>query len=118
MGIVPWVNVLGLYATEAAFTQCDDWYEAQRDYLRGNRDYLVEQINRIEGLQLISPQATFLAWIDASGLGLDNPQRWFEDRGVGPSPGADFGDKQFVRINFGSPREYLREAINRIKRRD
>ncbi|ALS97247.1 MalY/PatB family protein [Lacimicrobium alkaliphilum] len=118
MGIVPWVNVLGLYATEAAFTQCDDWYEAQLDYLRGNRDYLVEQINQIEGLQLISPQATFLAWIDASGLGMDNPQRWFEDRGVGPSPGADFGDKQFVRINFGSPREYLREAINRIKRCD
>lgn len=116
MGIVPWVNVLGLYATEAAFTQCDDWYNAQLDYLRGNRDYLVEQINLIEGLRLISPQATFLAWVDASGLGQDNPQAWFEEKGVGPSPGADFGDKQFVRINFGSPREYLCEAISRITR--
>ena len=91
---MPWANVMGLVATQAAFTQCDDWLTAQLDYLRGNRDYLVEQINQIEGLRVIAPQATFLAWIDASGLGVDNPQAYFEEKGIGPSPGIDFGDKQ------------------------
>ncbi|MGY0565487.1 MAG: aminotransferase class I/II-fold pyridoxal phosphate-dependent enzyme, partial [Paraglaciecola chathamensis] len=114
-GLVPWVNVMGLAATEAAFTQCDDWLAEQLDYLRANRDYLVEQINQIDGLKVIAPQATFLAWIDASGLGVENPQTYFEEKGVGPSPGIDFGDKQFVRINFGCPRSQLEQAIKCLK---
>jgi cystathionine beta-lyase len=114
-GLVPWVTVMGLEATAAAFTQCDDWHHAFLDYLRGNRDYLAAQIEKIDGLKLLTPQATFLAWIDASGLGVDNPQKYFEDLGIGPSPGIDFGDKNFVRINFGCPRAQLERAIELIK---
>ena len=114
-GMVPWVTVLGLTATQAAFTQCDDWHQDFLSYLRGNRDYLVTEIAKISGLKLLTPQATFLAWIDASGLGVENPQKHFEDLGVGPSPGADFGDKSCVRINFGCPRSELERAIELIK---
>lgn len=110
-GMVPWANVLGLVATEAAFTQCDTWHQGELEYLRANRDYFVAQINQIAGLKILAPQATFLAWIDASGLGVDNVQAYFEDKGVGPSPGVDFGDDNFVRINFGCPRQYLEQAI-------
>jgi cystathionine beta-lyase len=114
-GIVPWVNVLGQVATQAAYTQCDEWHQTELTYLRSNRDYLLGQINAIEGLRVLSPQATFLAWIDASGLGVDNPQAYFESKGIGPSPGADFGNKNFVRINFGCPRSYLEQAITLLK---
>ena len=114
-GIVPWPNLMGLIATEVAFTQCDDWYQQEIAYLRANRDYLVEEINNIDGLRLLCPEATFLAWVDASGLGVDNPQQYFEDKGIGPSPGIDFGDKSFVRINFGCPRAHLEKAIALLK---
>ena len=114
MGIVPWVNFMGLVATEAAFTECDAWYEGQIDYLRANRDYLFEHINGINGLSMLKPEATFLAWIDASGLNVPNPQIYFENQGVGPSPGADFGNKQFVRINYGCPRSHLELAMSRL----
>ena len=114
-GIVPWVTVLGLSATEAAFNHCEAWRQDLLTYLRGNLDYLANEIAQIEGLKLLPPQATFLAWIDASGLGVENPQKYFEDKGVGPSPGADFGDKNFIRINFGCPRSQLEQAINRLK---
>jgi cystathionine beta-lyase len=110
-GIMPWVTVLGLEATLAAYTQCDQWHQELIQYLRANLDYLAAEIEKIDGLELVRPQATFLAWIDASGLGVDNPQKYFEDKGVGPSPGADFGDKNFVRINFGCPRSQLEQAI-------
>ncbi|MFQ3237247.1 MAG: cystathionine beta-lyase [Paraglaciecola sp.] len=110
-GMVPWPNVLGLVATEAAFTQCDTWHQEEIEYLRANRDYFVAQINQIPGLKVLAPQATFLAWIDASGLGVDNVQAYFEAKGVGPSAGVDFGDNNFVRINFGCPRHYLEQAI-------
>lgn len=50
--VVPWVNVMGLEATAAAFTQCDEWYQAQLVYLRNNWDYLIKAINNIPRTQL------------------------------------------------------------------
>ena len=114
-GMMPWVTVLGLAATQAAFNLCDDWHQEFLRYLRGNRDYLVAEIAKINGLKLLTPQATFLAWIDASGLDVENPQKHFENLGVGPSPGADFGDKNCIRINFGCPRSQLEQAVALIK---
>lgn len=113
-GIVPWVNVMGLEATAAAFTQCDDWHQAQIDYLRANRDYLVEAINQIPGLSCKSPEATFLLWVDASALKLADTQAWCEALGIGPSPGKDFGDPNFFRINFGCARSYLEQIVHRL----
>ncbi|MBF7073886.1 PatB family C-S lyase [Glaciecola sp. MH2013] len=114
-GIVPWVTVTGLEATNAAFRHCDDWHQAELAYLKDNRDYLVAEINKIEGLKANRPEATFLLWVDASGLHVDDTQKWAESKGIGPSPGRDFGAKSFFRINFGCSREYLVEAINKLK---
>ena len=114
-GIVPWANIMGLAATEAAFTECDEWHQQLLVYLRRNRDYLYSQINQLDGLHMLLPQATFLAWIDGSGLGVESPQQYFEAKGVGPSPGADFGDKRFIRINYGCPMAQLEQAIERLK---
>ncbi|MDP5131578.1 MAG: aminotransferase class I/II-fold pyridoxal phosphate-dependent enzyme, partial [Paraglaciecola sp.] len=115
-GIMPWANVLGLSATEAAFTLCDDWHQQLLSYLRINRDYLISEIAQIDGLRMLAPQATFLAWIDGSGLGVDSVQKYFEDKGIGPSPGADFGDSRFVRINFGCPLSQLKDAMALLKK--
>jgi len=115
MGIVPWANILGLEASRVAFTECDDWYQAQLDYLRGNRDYLVKAINEIDGLSAATPQATYLLWVDATQLGVENTQQWCESKGVGPSPGIDFGDKNFFRINYGSSRSFLEKVVARLK---
>lgn len=114
-GFVPWANVMGLVATEVAFTQCDEWHQQLLDYLRQNLAYIEQQVEQIDGLRMLKVEATYLAWIDASGLGVENPQKYFEDKGVGPSPGADFGDKQCVRINFGCPKSMLVEAFSRLK---
>ena len=114
-GIVPWVNFMGLVATEVAFTQCDDWHQAQLPYLRDNLDYVEQQVAEIDGLSFIRPQSTFLAWIDASGLNTDDVQKYMESKGVGPSPGRDFGWPQFSRINFACRRSLLEQAFARIK---
>lgn len=114
-GIVPWVNVMGLEATATAFTECDLWHQAQLEYLRGNRDYLVKAINNIAGLRCISPESTFLLWVDASALEVEDVQKWCEQRGVGPSPGKDFGAPEFFRINYGCAREYLEQIIERLR---
>lgn len=114
-GIMPWANFMGLVATEVAFTQCDDWHQQQLNYLRGNLDYVVSEINALDGFSIVKPQATFLAWIDASGLGVENVHKYMESKGVGPSPGRDFLWSNFTRINFGCPRGMLEQAFSRLK---
>lgn len=115
-GIVPDVNLLGYTAAMAAYGDGDEWNRAQLDYLRGNRDYLVQAINAIPGLRLDPIEATYLAWIDVSATRLENPPHFFEQAGVGMSPGRDFGDDRFMRLNFGCPRALLEEAVDRIRR--
>lgn len=114
-GIVPSVNLLGFTAAEAAYRDGDSWNAEQLEYLRANRDYLLEQINALPGLKMAANEATYLAWIDASGLGLASPQEFFEQAGVGLSDGKDFGDAQFVRLNFGCPSSRLEEAVRRMR---
>ncbi len=115
-GIVPDVNLLGFTAAIAAYRDGDEWNRSQLNYLRENRDYLVGEINQIPGLKLGPVEATYLAWIDVSGAKLDNPAHFFEQAGVGLSPGRDFGDDRFMRLNFGCTRSTLEEAVRRIRR--
>ena len=126
-GIVPHVNVLGLAASEAAYSRAGAWHAALLEYLRGNRDRVEQQIGRMPGLSMSHVAATYLAWIDARQLaqthGIDNPQRFFEQAGVGLSDGAEFSPAMpgrqspssgFVRLNFGCSRSLLDAALERL----
>ncbi len=114
-GIVPDVNLLGYTAALAAYRDGDNWNHEQLKYLKGNRDYLLKEINSIPGLKLRPFEATYLAWIDVSALELSNPPAFFEKAGIGMSPGVDFGDRNYMRLNFGCPRQLLEEAVRRIR---
>ncbi len=113
--IIPHVNVMGLAAAEAAYEFGDEWVRQQCAYLAANRDYLIDAINAIPGLELGPIEATYLAWIDVSALDLDDAPLFFENAGVGMSPGRDFGDDRFMRLNFGCPRSRLEQAVERIR---
>jgi putative C-S lyase len=101
-------SVFGLAATLAALTRCDEWLAAQCDYLRGNRDFLENSI----GLPMARVEATYLAWIDCSSL--EDAAKRFLRKGVAVSPGTQFGEPGFIRLNFGTQRKRLEEAIRRI----
>lgn len=115
-GIIPYISALGYAAAEAAYRDGDEWNRQQCAYLAANRDLLIEEINRIPGLKLGPVEATYLAWIDVSGLELDDPPSFFENAGVGLSPGHEFGDSGFMRLNFGCPRSRVELALERIRR--
>lgn len=118
-GIVPHINVLGYTAMAAAYTSGVPWRNAVLDYLRENRDVLLLALKALPGLRVQSPEATYLAWIDARGVSRPegmSAARYFEQAGVGLSPGEDFmpGATDFVRLNFGCSRATLNQAIDRI----
>lgn len=117
-GIVPHTNLLGMAALEAAFTQCDDWHASLLDYLRNNAQRVERAIANIPGLAMHPVEATYLAWIDARELarqrGITDPAKYFENHGLGLSDGAAFGAPGFVRLNFGTQRTILEEALRRL----
>lgn len=114
-GIVPHVNTLGLVACEAALREGAAWRAALLAYLRGNARCVGKFVGRQAALSMAPVEATYLAWIDARGMGVENPQRHFEAAGVGLSDGADFGAPGFVRLNFGCRRALLEEALARLE---
>ncbi|CAI0777377.1 MalY/PatB family protein [Serratia ficaria] len=113
-GIVPDVDLLALVAAQAAYQHGQPWLDEQLLYLRANRDVVTERINAMPGLRLPPFEASYLAWIDCSELKVDNPHAFFEQAGVGLSPGLDFGNRRFVRLNFGCRRALLNEALDRM----
>jgi cystathionine beta-lyase len=111
---IPGPTVFAYIAALAAYREGAAWLEAQLEYLRGNLALVEREIGALEGLALARTQATYLAWIDASGLGLKDPTQHFLDHGVALSPGSQFGSPSFVRLNFGTQRARLQEALRRM----
>jgi len=118
-GIVAEVNALGYAACEAAYRSGEPWRRALIAYLRGNRDFLLEAVSRdLPGVRIEAPiEATYLAWLNVSDLGLANPVKHFEGGGVGLSDGVPFGAApgSYVRLNFGCARSTLEEGLRRMK---
>lgn len=110
------VNALSYYAAEAAYRYGESWRCALIEYLKKNRDTLVNFINsRCPGMSVLTGDATYLAWIDARGMGVDNPALHFEkNAGLFLSDGAFFGWPGYVRFNFGCPHERMLEGLEKI----
>ena len=111
-------SLFGYVATRAALQGGAAWHLALLDYLRGNRDLLQARISAMPGLRLAPVEATYLAWIDASALGIADPTAFFLAHGVALSPGSQFGADcgQFVRLNFGTQRARLTAALDRMEK--
>jgi cysteine-S-conjugate beta-lyase len=108
-------SVFAYEAALAAYRECGGWLEAQLAYLRSNRELVEKRVASIPGLKMAHVEATYLAWIDASGLDVADPYQHFIKRGVAMSPGAQFGAPGYVRLNFGTRRALLEKALQRMK---
>jgi cysteine-S-conjugate beta-lyase len=120
-GLVPWVNLMGLVAAQAAYTDGDEWLEQLLSYLQGNRDYLVNTVrNELPGIELASPEGTYLAWLDCRNARIaGSPYHFFLEKArLAFNDGVTFGvgNEQFIRLNFGCSRTLLAEVLERMKR--
>jgi len=120
LGIVPHLNILGVIAAEAAYTQCDAWLQALLVYLQQNRDFAVNYIEEyFPDIKVTCPDATYLLWLDCRDAGIKgNAQKFFlEQAHVAVNDGKIFGDDGdgFVRLNFGCPRATLVAGLEQMR---
>jgi cystathionine beta-lyase len=105
----------------AAFEQGEPWLDELLEALRANRGRLGRLL--AEHLPAVrwrpeDVQATYLAWLDCSPLGLDDPAGVFEQRGrveLEPGPLFGTGGDGFIRLNFATSPAILDEAVRRMR---
>jgi len=107
----------------AADGACEAWRQRLVAYLRSNRDAAVAFVEercapRVRVATV--PEASYLLWLDASGLGVPNAASHLRTHfGLGLNDGDPFFGKTatgFVRLNFACPRPTLEEGLQRLLR--
>ncbi len=119
-GIVSSPCILGMYAAKAAYEHGEPWLEKQLSYLQANRDLIDEALrNELKPIKWCKPEATFLAWLDCRELGINGSlQEYFLEKvKLGLNDGPEFGavGQGFVRLNFGTTRDNIVLAIEKMK---
>ena len=113
-----------LFATApvaTAYNEGDEWLSQMLEYVEANIDYMEDFLKaNMPKLDMIRPQASFLVFLDARGLGLPHDElvRFFiREAKVGMNDGATFGEggSGFMRMNLGCPRSVLMKALGQIK---
>jgi len=114
----PSINVLGMRASLAAWTEASGWLDTVVEYLDVNRRLVAEAL--AEGMPEIRhhmPEATYLSWLDCRSLGASDPAAYFRERArVELNPGSSYnpGGDGFVRLNFATATPVLRQILDRM----
>ena len=104
-------------ATIAAFRHGEQWRQQMVKYIEGNIDFTIDFCKeRIPQIKPLRPQASFLVWLDCRDLGLDHDQLvslFIDKAGLALNDGEIFnpGGQGFMRLNIGTPRKILKEAL-------
>ena len=120
-GLGSFVSVLSVEAGLAAYRDCEEWRKELLDYLEGNRDFALNYIHEhMPAIKTNAIEATFLMWLDCSELALrESPAEFFaKNAHVQLNDGAAFGKgyEKFVRLNFGTSRSILTEALDNMRK--
>ncbi|MFC5139185.1 MalY/PatB family protein [Actinomycetospora rhizophila] len=107
----------GVLASTAAYRDARGWLDEVLAYLEGNRAHLAAA--DLPGIDVTVPDGTYLAWLDARGLGLAEPPSAFFTReaGVVMTDGAACGEagRGGMRLNLAVSHPVLTDALDRIR---
>ena len=114
-------TIFAMTATEAAFTEGEQWRQQMLRHIESNIDYVETFLNEnIPAVKLIRPQASFLVWLDFSALGLEHTaliDLLQDEAHLAMNDGAMFGQggEQHTRLNVGTQRLVLEQAMAQLK---
>ena len=107
-------------ATIAAYQKGEEWRKQMLAYVEDNvrfvEDYCRE---RIPGIRPLRPQASFLVWLNCRGLELSHDKLldlFIDKAHLALNDGEMFGPggEGFMRLNVGTPRSVLRQALEQL----
>lgn len=113
-------HIFAHIATIAAFRHGEPWRRQLIEYIEGNvrfvEDYCAANMPEIRPLR---PQASFLVWLNCRDLHLSHDELldlFIDKAHLALNDGEMFGPggEGFMRLNVGSPREYVRQGLEKL----
>lgn len=129
------LNTLGVFGTEAALRDGEDWFDSLLPYIDANHDFVEDYIAKnMPGVKYRKAQGTYLAWLDVSEpiKGMDCAklaereelasaehyfEKWLvENARIQLNPGANYGTggSDHMRMNLGISRQKIEEALDNM----
>jgi len=114
-------NIFAIEATIAAYNHGEEWLDSLIKYLIKNIEIINNYTCEMDGISLVNPEGTFLAWLDFTELNISHDElknKIYNEAEVGLNDGNSFGEngKGFMRLNFACPRKTLIKGLDRIKK--
>ena len=114
-------NIMGVALTRAAYSEEGAvWVDELRAYVDANRQLLEDGLQAIPGVRAMPMQGTYLAWLDFTGTGMDQDEieARIASQALALSPGPAFGTggTGHMRLNLGTQRAQVAQAIDRLAR--
>ncbi len=113
-------HLLSFISVTAAYTHGTDWLDECLAYIQTNIDILKESLKEMPKLGMITPEASYLVFLDCRKLNMDENQMddFFVNKAhIVLNDGFRFGEpgRGFMRMNVAVPRPILLKAINQLK---
>lgn len=113
-------NPFGIEALMSAYGEGAGWLEQLKVHLLTNITYVQTFIEEHQlPIHAVPTEATFLMWLDCKGMGMSHEKLidfFVYKAKLGLNDGMSFGDagEGFMRLNVGTSREVLKEAMERL----
>jgi len=123
-------SLFGAVASATAYSQGVEWLEAVIRELDRSRTYLAELIDDVgkrSGFQIgyRKPEGSYFGWLDLSAIdfkagaieNIDLGEIFLDAGKIAIAPGVLYGPtaKSFIRMNFATSRDLIKDAIDRIE---
>lgn len=114
-------NMFAQLVTVVAYSEGEEWLNQCRNYIQENVNFVEKWFaENIPAIKPMRPEASYLIYLDCHGLNLSHKEilHLFIDRAhLALDDGRKFGPEgdQFMRLNVGTPRTILQQALNQLK---
>lgn len=114
-------NAFAADAAIAAFSEGEAWLDELRKYIFENKKRTVEFVKeQIPKLRVVPSHATYLLWLDCSGMEGSAPEmaQYIRSKtGLYLSEGSQYGSggEKFLRLNIACPRSVLEDGLERLR---
>lgn len=114
-------NIFGNIATEAAYTNGNEWVNQMNNYIEANINFAHKYIEEnIPQISFVKPEATYLLWINFKKLNMTDVELnnfLVNKAGIGLNTGSVFGanGSGFMRMNVACTRKTLENALIKLK---
>ena len=111
------------YAALEAVSGDQSFINKMVEEFKQRRDFLVQELNSIEGIKCFKPNGTFYVFPDISGAikkkslnsSVEFSKKLLEEKLVAVVPGSAFGKDKFIRMSFATSMDNIKEGVNRIR---